>query len=182
MWAIAFNFIVGMFLFLPFPGWQSMVGFLVSAVVISYTMGPVSLLCFRKKLPEKERTFRLPLANIACFLAFYFCNLMFYWTGWGTISKLIIALIIGFALFFTTSLIKKVPLNTLELKAAIWLIPYLLGMAIISYYGSFGGLNKIGFGYDFLLIGIFSLLMLYVAVKVSSTNVASKYAEMCETI
>src|SRR3990167_6890462 len=35
--AILLNFIIGMFLFLPLPGWQAMVSFLVSGVVISFS-------------------------------------------------------------------------------------------------------------------------------------------------
>ena len=50
--AIYFNFVVGIFLFLPLPGWQNMVSFLVSAVVISYAMGPIALLCLRKQIPS----------------------------------------------------------------------------------------------------------------------------------
>lgn len=176
MWAIGLNFIVGMLLFLPLPGWQNMVSFLVSAVVISYTMGPIALLCFRLQIPNAQRTFRMPLAKLSCFLAFYFCNLMCYWTGWETISKLAIALAIGFAFFFINAFVKKIPLRTLGLKATFWLVPYLIGLTFISYFGSFGGKNIITFGWDFLIIGIFSLAMLWVAVTVSAKNIAQSYA------
>ncbi|MFZ3066872.1 MAG: APC family permease, partial [Gammaproteobacteria bacterium] len=80
--AIMVNFVIGMFLFLPFPGWQAMVSFLVSGMVISYAMGPIALLCLRLELPDVPRHFRLPAAYIICPLAFYFCNLLSYWTGW----------------------------------------------------------------------------------------------------
>lgn len=76
--AIMVNFVIGMFLFLPFPGWQAMVSFLVSGMVISYAMGPISLLCLRLELPDAPRHFRLPAAYIICPLAFYFCNLLSY--------------------------------------------------------------------------------------------------------
>lgn len=175
MWAIGLNFIVGMMLFLPLPGWQNMVSFLVSAVVISYTMGPIALLCFRLQLPEATRGFKMPMAKFSCFLAFYFCNLMCYWTGWDTISKLAIALLIGFGFFIFNSLRKKVALKTLGLKAAFWLIPYLIGLVLISYFGSFGGKNLITFGWDFLIIGIFSFAMLWIAVAVAAENIAQNY-------
>ncbi|MBV9575752.1 MAG: APC family permease, partial [Gammaproteobacteria bacterium] len=79
--AIMTNFVLGMFLFLPFPGWQAMVSFLVSGMVISYAMGPIALLCMRIELPHEKRAFRLPAAKSICLMAFYFCNLLSYWCG-----------------------------------------------------------------------------------------------------
>lgn len=181
MWAIGLNFVVGMFLFLPLPGWQNMVSFLVSAVVISYTMGPITLLCFRKQLPQKKRAFRLPFAPVLSFVAFYFCNLMCYWTGWETINKLVVALAIGFGVFFLNAALKKNNWKKLGLKALVWLVPYLLGMGLISYFGSFGGTHLIAFGYDFFLIAIFSLIMLFLAVKVSAKDIAEKHALYLQT-
>jgi amino acid transporter len=176
IWAIGLNFVVGLFLFLPLPGWQNMVSFLVSAVVISYTMGPISLLCFRQKLADENRAFTLPGANALCFLAFYACNMMFYWTGWETVSKLAIALFIGVALFIYSSWRRKMPLQQLGMKAALWLVPYLAGLTLISYLGSFGGGKQyISFGWDFLIIGIFSMITLYLALTTSSANVWEKY-------
>jgi amino acid transporter len=175
VWAIALNFVIGLFLFLPLPGWQNMVSFLVSAVVISYTMGPIALLCFRLKLPKENRTFSLPGAHILCLLAFYCCNMMFYWTGWDTVSKLAIAMGIGMFLFIFSSIRKKMPLQKLDLQAALWLVPYFAGLVIISYFGSFGGIKLIPFGFDFLIIGAFSVLTFYMAVMVSSKSLMNKF-------
>jgi len=173
--AIFINFIVGMCLFLPLPGWQAMVSFLVSGMVISYAMGPIALLCLRLEIPEAERPFRLPAANIFCFLAFYFCNLMSYWTGWETIYKLGIAISIGFIFFLIACLRGKLSTDSLGLKSMSWIIPYLGGLALISYFGAFGGKNLIPFGWDFLVIGIFSLFILYFAVMSRAHHIVVNY-------
>src|SRR4029078_6227915 len=68
--AIFLNFAIGMLLFLPFPGWQAMVSFLVSGMVISYAIGPIALLSLRSAWPNEKRLFRLPFANIICVFAF----------------------------------------------------------------------------------------------------------------
>ncbi|HLB57826.1 MAG TPA: APC family permease, partial [Gammaproteobacteria bacterium] len=162
--AILLNFVIGMFLFLPLPGWQAMVSFLVSGMVISYAIGPVALICLRLELPREKRHFRLPFANLLCLLAFYFCNLMSYWTGWETIHKLAIAIIIGFLFFAVAYLRKKLPKTSLGFKAAIWIIPYLTGLVLISYLGAFGGKKIIPFGWDFLVIALFSIAILYLAI------------------
>jgi amino acid transporter len=168
--AIFTNFAVGMFLFLPLPGWQAMVSFLVSAMVISYAIGPVALMCLRLELPEKKRLFRLPAANIICPLAFYFCNLLSYWTGWETVYKLAIAIIVGFAFFTIAYARGKVKTSSIGLKAAFWIVPYLSGLTLISYLGAFGGKNIISFGWDFLVIAIFSMVMLCLAIMTRSTK------------
>lgn len=176
VWAIFANFVIGMFLFLPLPGWSAMVSFLVSAMVISYAMGPVAVLCLRIELPNEERRFRLPIPTVICTLAFYFCNLLSYWTGWDTVYKLAIAILIGFAFFATAYLRGKFKGHDLGLKAAWWVVPYLSGLTLISYLGAFGGRNIIPFGWDFLVIAIFSVGMLYVAVQVRSTRMAADFA------
>lgn len=166
--AIAINFVIGMFLFLPLPGWQAMVSFLVSGMVISYAMGPIALLSLRLELPNKERLFRLPAASVLCLLAFYFCNLMSYWTGWETIYKLAIAMAVGLVFFIAAAVRGKLGAS-LGLKSIVWVVPYLTGLTLISYLGAFGGKNIIPFGWDFLVIGIFSIVILYLAVACRAT-------------
>lgn len=162
--AIFVNFALGMFLFLPLPGWQAMVSFLVSGMVISYAMGPIALLCLRLQLPNEKRAFRLPAANLLCPLAFYFCNLISYWTGWDTLYKLAIAMIIGLGFFIMACFRNKFDREELGLKSVMWVVPYLSGLVLISYLGAFGGKEIIPFGWDFLVIALFSLAILYLAV------------------
>ena len=171
--AILVNFILGMFLFLPLSGWQAMVSFLVSGMVLSYAMGPIALLCLRRELPDQKRQFRLPAANVMCVSAFYFCNLLCYWTGWETIYKLAIAMGIGLSLFILAAIRGSLNVDSLGLKSALWVIPYLSGLMCISYLGAFGGKQIIPFGWDFLVIGIFSICILYLAVKNRATMVVN---------
>lgn len=162
--AIGTNFVIGMFLFLPFPGWQAMVSFLVSGMVISYAAGPIALLSLRRELPNYPRSFQLPAAYLMCNLAFYFCNLLSYWTGWETIYKLAIAMLIGFS-FFTIAVLKgRLASQDIGLKKGLWIVLYLAGLVSISYLGAFGGRNIIPFGWDFLIIGLFSFGILHLAL------------------
>ena len=163
--AIFFNFIIGMLLFLPFPGWQAMVSFLVSGMVLSYAIGPIAVLCLRRELPNEKRLFRLPAANVLCLIAFYCCNLMSYWTGWETVSKLAIAILIGYVVFAFSYFNNKIKDKTIDFKSSFWLLPYLSGLVLISYLGAFGGKQIIPFGWDFLVIAVFSVIILILSVK-----------------
>jgi len=146
-----------------------MVSFLVSGMVISYAMGPVGLLCLRLELPDEKRTFRLPFANVLCTLAFYFCNLISYWTGWETMYKLAIAMAIGLAFFAMAYLKGNLPKKAIGMKSALWIVPYLSGLILISYLGAFGGKGIIPFGWDFLVIAVFSVVILYLAIVSRAT-------------
>jgi amino acid transporter len=176
--AIFLNFILGMFLFLPLPGWQAMVSFLVSGMVISYAMGPISLLCLRAELPDAKRAFKLPMANILCPLAFYFCNLISYWTGWETIYKLGMAIFIGVTFFMIAYLRGSLKVGSLSFKSSLWLVPYLGGLILISYLGAFGGKNILTFGWDFLVIAIFSFFILRLALASRSNEVNIQHAQL----
>src|SRR5439155_1169985 len=60
--AIAFSFVCGMFLFLPFPGWQQLIGFVSAAAVVSYAIAPLALGALRLQDPDRPRPLRLPAA------------------------------------------------------------------------------------------------------------------------
>ena len=172
IYGILLNFFLGMFMFAPLPGWDQMVKFLTSLMSITYAIGPVCLLSLRYQTPELERPFRLPAAKIWSAFAFYICTLLIYWSGWQIISKLGIALIIGLCvLFIHRHLIKNEHEAPLNLKASIWVWPYFSGIMLISYLGNFGhGHGILPFGTDFIIIGIFCVLTLYLAIRYRLPN------------
>jgi hypothetical protein len=95
--------------------------------------------------------------------------LLSYWCGWETLYKLGIAMGIGLLFFIAASTRGRLTSCNLGLRSGMWMIPYLAGLLIISWLGAFGGKNIITFGWDFLVIGIFSLAILYLAVKNRAT-------------
>src|SRR5207302_9359074 len=43
LFSILVSFVVGMVIFLPFPGWQKLVAFITSATVLAYALAPLAL-------------------------------------------------------------------------------------------------------------------------------------------
>jgi amino acid transporter len=167
--AISINFFLGMLLFAPFPGWASMASFLTSLMVLTYLVSPICLLSLRKHLGDKKRYFKLPFVKLWAFASFYICCLLVYWTGWDVLFKLYIALGIGFIImiFYRLFTQEKNKLFHLDWKASSWVWCFFIGMGVISHYGSFGGNGALGFGYDFLVIGILSVVCLYLSLRYS---------------
>ncbi len=165
--AICVNFCIGMLMFTPLPGWKAMVSFLTSLMAISYAIGPVSLMALRHQIPEYPRALKLPLAKWWSYCAFFLCNCLAYWSGWDIISKLFIAVIIGVLVLLGYRAIsdkaRTIPLHT---QSAHWLWPYFIGLTLISYLGSFGhGIGLLPFGWDAVVIFIFSILIMHLAIR-----------------
>jgi amino acid transporter len=167
IYAILLNFIVGMVMFLPLPGWNKMVGFLTSLMAITYAIAPVCLIALRQQAPNQARPFKLPMIKTWSWLAFYICTLLAYWSGWDVISKLGISLIVGLIILLTYHFgTKRGRELTLQWRAAIWLWPYFIGLSIISYLGNFGGgHNFLHFGWDFFTIAVFCIFILWLSYQ-----------------
>jgi amino acid transporter len=176
--AIAFSFLCGMVVFLPFPGWQQLVGFVSDATVLAYGMAPLALGALRSQDAERERPYRLPAAGILAPMAFVVANEVILFSGWAVVWKLVVAILIGFLLMGVNMLFED-DKPRLEAAAAWWLAPYLVGLAVISYLSSFdtktpsripllglhGPRNDLPFGWDMVAMAAFSVVVYVVAQR-----------------
>ena len=176
--AIIFSFLVGMIVFLPFPGWQQLVGFITSATVLGYAVVPLALGALRRQEPDRERPFRLPGGTLTAILAFIVANEVLLFSGWAVVWKLIVAIFIGFALLAISAVFTDRELRPkLDWLHGMWLWPYLFGMGVISYLSSFdteepssllgldGPTNTLKFGVDTLVVAVFSVLVYLLALR-----------------
>lgn len=166
MRAMLMNYIVGLILFLPFPGWQTMVSFLVSCFVVSYSIGPLALYCFREHKADHHRPFRLPAYRTLTLIAFYICNLLLFWTGWETIARLLVAMLIGFAFFAYRYCTDKSEQWRGHWHNSWWLLAYMIALGVISYLGTFGGgRGLLSFGWDFAVLAVLTVVIFSWAVR-----------------
>jgi amino acid transporter len=160
------SFVAGLIFFLPFPGWQQLVGFITSATVLSFGSGPLATGAIRMELPEQKRPFRVPGGHVIPFLAFWSSNLICYWTGWDIVWKLFVAVGLGFLLLIVQHFVAPHEMKY-DWKAGSWIWPWLGGLALISYLGAYGGgRGVVGFGDGILLLFALSLIVYVWAMKV----------------
>ncbi|MGI8576700.1 MAG: APC family permease [Nocardioidaceae bacterium] len=164
--SLVVTFIIGLIVFLPFPSWQQLVGFITSATVLSFGSGPLVLAAMRKQIPDQERPFRLPGGHTIPLLAFWSSNLIVYWSGWDVDWKLFVAVLIGFVLLVIFELIGAQP--SLEWRSGItWVLPWFGGLAFFSYIGDYGGgRGWIGFGTAIPILLAFSIIIYFLALYV----------------
>jgi amino acid transporter len=161
-------FLFGLLFLLPFPSWKSLVGLVTSASVLMYAGGPLSLASFRRRLPDADRPYRMPAAFLIGPLGLLICSFLIYWSGFETVWKLGVCLVIGYVLI-GISMAFDPQRPPLVFRSAQWLPVYLIGMGIISWQGQYGPDNtfRIPFGLDFVVVAAFTLVIYYWAVATS---------------
>jgi amino acid transporter len=171
MVSLIVTFCVGLIVFLPFPSWQQLVGFITSATVMSFASGPLVLAALRVQDPDRERPFRLPGGHVIPVLAFWASNMIVYWSGWDIVWKLMVAVLLGFALLGIFSLTGQISTPHLDLPSgAAWLLPWLGGMTLVSWLGKYpepyaGNKGVLTFESSFLVVLALSLLVYWLAYR-----------------
>ena len=172
------TFIAGTIFLLPFPGWQKLVGFVTSAAVLSFGSGPPALLAMRRQVPHQQRPFRLPAATVVAYLAFLSSNLIVYWSGWTTIWKLMLAVLIGYIVLAVHEIRYRDKTPHLEWRSGSWIIVWLVGLMVISWLGTYpdpaqgaGNLGVLGSAGSAAALALFSGVILWLAVALRLPNV-----------
>jgi amino acid transporter len=123
------------------------------------------LLALRKADPHRARPYRLPAAPVLAPLAFIGANEIIYWTSWTVVEKLLLAIVAGYLIFgLSYALGRPVERPPLDLRSLVWILPWFTGLAVISYFGQYGGRRLIPEWVDLGVVAAFSLVICYVAV------------------
>ena len=162
--AIIFNFFLSLCVFAPLPGWESIATFLTSLLALTYALGPICLLALRKQVPDLKRPFKLPMATLWSVIAFYICSLLTYWSGWTIIWKTTALLAVGYLIFLVYyAVFARKKEGTLDFKASLWVWVYMIGMAILSYFGDFGGIEALSNFKVYFLLALLSCGVLWIS-------------------
>ena len=163
-------FVVGCVCFLPFPSWTSLVGLITAASVLMYAGAPLAFGVFRRRLPDAERPWRAPAGSVLAPLAFVVANLLILWSGWDTVWRLGVAILIGYVILAVTRICGwNARSPQLDLKAASWLPVYLVGMGAIVYLSDFGPMANPVFPlwWDMAVVAVFSAVIYFWAMAVA---------------
>ncbi|WP_170425244.1 APC family permease [Ruegeria arenilitoris] len=163
LWALALNYLIGVLFLLTVP-FTTVIALNGAAIVMSFAVGPIAVVCLRHLMPDHPRSIRIPMVKMVAISAFAIATLIVYWSGWDTVWRLGIALIVGGALLLARF---RNRLDEMDVTEALWLVPYFAGIGLISYLGQFGeGAQKqIPFGWDIALCILFSAVIFGLAVR-----------------
>ena len=199
--SIIFGGVFGCILFLPFGSWAGLVGAITAASSFMYSFAPVAAVSLRKSDPDRVRPYRAPILSIIAPFSFAVSGFIIYWSGTANDIK-IDAAVVFFLILYVIARRLDPNQEALNFRAGAWAIPWVVGLTILSLFGgsyvggittgpkgtgSSGGFEtflgaKIGihmaFGWDLLIIAVFSLAVFYYAVNSGlSREVVQAHAE-----
>lgn len=161
--AMVLNLLAGAIVVL-FISFKEAVALNSASIILSFSVGPIAVYTFRRQFSNIKRHFKLPFVQFFGIAGFCVSSLIIYWSGWNVLIVMYGALIIGLALFVVNIYYRKESVNDIDLKNALWIIPYLICLSIISYFGSYGGgRGYLDFPFDELLVIALGICTFYLA-------------------
>lgn len=167
--ALILNFVIGLAVVFFFT-FNEAVAVCSATILLSFSAGPITLLAFRRQFPDKERLLKLPFVHFFAVAGFSIASLVIYWSGFKTFLFMLVALGLGIITFATNTYIQKDKRHSLDLRSALWILPFMIGMGIISYTGNFGGQGILSETVENLMVVMLSIAILYLAVHLSLTR------------
>jgi amino acid transporter len=164
--ALALNYVAGVAMLLPVPGWGELVGIISTAALLAAGLGVVSFLVLRRSFPDRPRPFRVRAGTAVGVTSFACTNLIVLWSGWEVNLVVLGLLAVGLALLPLGLAVSRDRRPELFPRSALWLVPYLVGLASISALADYGGgLGWLASPWAELLVVAFGTAILPIAVR-----------------
>ncbi len=164
--AILVNFGFALLMLAPLPAWDELTAMVAAAVTLTGGIGAIAFLRLRRTHPDLERPFRIPAGELAGTLAFVIASLITFWCGWTVLRDVLVGLAIGGVLLLITVPHHRRRGTPLDPGAALWLVPWIGGLALIAWLGDHGGgVGTVPSPWADLAAMILALAVLPVAVR-----------------
>ena len=156
------------------PGWQSIVSFLTSTLIIALATGPISLMALRRQLPNAPRGYQLPMASWLCPLSFVMATWAISWCGRSALEGAVLCIGIPTLLFVVH---RRWTGIDMDVRSALWW-PLYLGLLVLNteLFGD-GGLLPLPQAEQLLVLAGIALGVMPLAVFSALTE-ASPHAQL----
>jgi amino acid transporter len=158
--ALFFTFALQCLAFVLLPNLKEMIGLLVAAFVLCYTVAPASLMVLRKLRPELPRPFRVKWAPLACYFSMLFSNLMVFSCGWAALRNLAVfsGVVLGIYFVFFVRTDFKLRLYSLFVSSG-WFLFQIFSLTLLAFYhtNSFLGFDEVLLSISFISLVAFIL-------------------------
>ncbi|MDG2334341.1 MAG: APC family permease [Myxococcota bacterium] len=150
-------------------GWEGVVNFLTTTLVIALSVGPVSLWSLREQWPDRPRPYRLPFSRPWCVASFILASWAVFWSGWETLGLAALAIAVpslGFVL------IEGARGRAVQWRGGMWWFVYLGGLTLLS--GLIGDGRPYAWPMQWQLLGVavFALAVFPIAIRSRLKQVA----------
>lgn len=160
--ALLVNFVLGAGTIILLPSWHSIVEVLSALAALTFSIGSVSLLVFRR-VGLGDAGSRLRGMSVVAPAAFVVASLVILWQDWSTLWKTVIPLLVGLVWFGVSFL--RGERNPGDLTGGIWLVVYIVYVYALAAIGSYGGAGWIGQPWDSILVAAGALATYFWGVR-----------------
>jgi amino acid transporter len=164
--ALLVNFVLGAGTIVLLPSWHSIVEVLSALAALTFSIGSVSLLVFRRADLGDDSSRLRGMAVIAP-AAFVVASLVILWQDWSTLWKTVIPLLVGLV-WFVASFVRG-ERDPGDLAGGIWLVVYVTYVYVIAAIGSYGGAGWLPQPWDSILVAVGALAMYFWGVRAGTT-------------
>jgi amino acid transporter len=178
--AMWFNLAVSFIFLFFFRGWGKLAAVISVATIITYLVVPISVIVLRRTAPKMHRPLRVPGLQILAPIAFVLATLMLFWARWPHTGEIMLLLILPMPVYLYYQGEAGWPNFGRQLRAAWWLIAYLLVITGLSWAGSkeFEGQDYIHYGWDQLCVALAALVFYFWGVRSGWRTPAIEAAEI----
>jgi amino acid transporter len=161
--AMWFNLLVSFIFLFFFRGWGKLAAVISVATIITYLVVPISVMVLRRTAPDLHRPLRIPGLQVLAPIAFVLATLMLFWARWPHTGEIMLLLILPLPVYFYYQGKFGWSHFVRHLRAAWWLIAYLLAITALSWAGSkeFEGHDYIRYGWDQLSVAAAALIFYF---------------------
>lgn len=161
--AIIMCTLIGSLFLLLFKGWYQLVAVISILHLFSYIPAPIITIANRiknKSLLQARDQFMLPMATFLAPILLFILSVLLFYAAWPLTAEILILVIPGlfFYTYYEITLHRGKEFLTM-LKGASWILLYLLGMGLITYFGdnTTSG-NDISTSTSLILLALLSLI------------------------
>ncbi len=159
--ALWLSFALSVFWTLPFPSWDTLIGVVSAALVLSYAIAPVTVAALRRSAPDLPRPFLVKGLAVLGPLSFMIAALIVYWSTWATVSWLLglqVLIYVGYVLSQLSDAARRTRVLR-QVRSSAWLIAFFIGVMAVSYLGTFGGIGAIAHPWDTACVAVLAFFI-----------------------
>lgn len=138
--ALLVSLVLGVVFLAPLPSWYELVAFISSTSALTYVTGGAILPAFRKYAGGLHRPFKLPAPWIFGGASFVASALVLFWSGFGVITWVLIAIYIGIGLYLLYAAPRKMGMST-GTTVVLAIVTFVV-LGILAYYGPMYGAGE----------------------------------------
>jgi amino acid transporter len=181
--AMWFNLLVSFIFLFFFRGWGRLAAVISVATIITYLVVPISVMVLRRTAPALHRPLRITGLPVLAPMAFVLASLMLFWARWPHTGEIMLLLILPLPVYLYYQARASWRNFGLQMRAAWWLLAYLLAMTGLSWAGSkeFEGHDYISYGWDQLCVALASLVFYFWGLRSGWRTPAIEAAETAKS-